>query len=253
MSRLSNLFYGTLDGLAADLELGGTGPCLVVGSAPTAERPAGYDISWRLLCMNGSPAVAARLGLATPDVVLLRGGLFGDRVVDREAQEALRGQSAKTVLLRNMHGERGPNETRLREIGYKFERARPLPNNERSRLIHEALGLITGVRLGRKDISAGLICVMLAAALGKAPIVITGISLAVKGHYYSSSNLHRRHVRKDRLALLTMVRRGVPLFTTDPVLAKEIGMPIWNDHQWNNHDHAIAAQTGVQAASGLIG
>lgn len=227
MSRLADRLYGRLDDLASDLGLGKGGACLVVGSAPTAARPKDYDPSWRLICMNGSPAVANRLGLGVPDVVLMRGGLFGDRVVDREAQEALRGQRARTVLMRNMDGDRGPSEQRLREIEYSYERARSLTDCERVRIIHEALGLVTAVALGRKDISAGLICVMMAVALGKSPVIITGISLATQGHYYSASGVPRRHVRKDRIALRTVAKRGAELFTTDPALAADVGIPVW--------------------------
>lgn len=218
--------------LGEEIGIGPNTKCLVVGSAPTAVRPAGIDASWKLICVNGSPAVAARIGLPQADIVVLRGGLFKDRQIDVETRAALAGKRAKLALVRGLDKSAGAdaNAERLAAVGFECERVRGFTTDERDAVRRVALGRFGALLLGRKDISAGLNAVMIAVAAGASQVVVTGISLVAAGHFYNLSRLPRHHIGKDRSALRIMARRSAPLFSTDAALADATGVRLWGCH-----------------------
>jgi len=209
----------------------GVGPALVMASAPSATVPEGYGDGWALFCMNGSQAVGARFGLPRPDVALLRGRLFEGKQVDREAVAVLQDGHARLVLVQNLDAPLSGIEAHLADLNYRYDRIRKLEDVERKAVIYAAYANPLSYLLYRRSISAGVVSAMMALAIGRAPVVLTGVSLTTGGHFYSSSNLPRSHIDQDRKALQIMARRNLPLFTTDIQLAELTGLRVWGKAQ----------------------
>jgi hypothetical protein len=75
--------------------------------------------------------------------------------------------------------------------------------------------------------SNGIAAVLYAVSNGAGDIILSGINPNSSGHSYSSANLRRRHVSVDRDILLNLRERGFRIFTADPIVAEEMGLPLW--------------------------
>jgi hypothetical protein len=109
---------------------------------------------------------------------------------------------------------------RLALLGYRYERLIFLSPEQRAAVIRDVLG--------EKDIkpSNGVFLAALALYLGSPRVVVSGFSFTTAGHAYNDLNLPRNHVNADATALTAAVTRGLPIFTNDPVFAKESGLPL---------------------------
>jgi hypothetical protein len=215
--------------LGDDVPLSGSSPVLLLGSAPTANIPAGYGPHWRLVCVNASQAGGVRLGLGDPDLTVLRTHLFNDTQVDHEAVEVLRGQRSGHVLFRGEPSELAITQSRLADIDYGYSSLTMLGLAKRERVILSSSGGLLNLIRVNKNISNGILALFCSLDLFDGPIVMSGFSFSVTGHAYSASNLPRYHVGPDAFALRVVRQQGRPVFASTPEFAKESGLPLWTD------------------------
>jgi hypothetical protein len=209
------------------VQLSGSGPVLLLGSAPTAIVPPDFAPHWTLVCVNASQASADALGLPRPRLVVLRKGVFYSQQVDLETAAALAGRSAEAVAIRDEEGERGFFEANLNRIGYRYDRLVMLGRSKRERIIlngTQSLGQVIAIN---RDLSNGIFSLFASIDLFRQPVVMSGFSFSVAGHAYNASNLPRAHVDQDRKALRIIRSRGWPVYASEAKFAEESGLPLW--------------------------
>ena len=123
--------------------------CLIIGSAPGAAAPdlAGIDT---VICVNGSPWVARRLGIERPDITVVAGfATLGNNEVRRATTAALRDLSTDEVLFveAGMNVQRGRQV--LDEAGFAYRHLTSITVDERAAIIDAVCGEPLG--LGKRD------------------------------------------------------------------------------------------------------
>jgi hypothetical protein len=203
------------------------GPAFVLGSAPHPTLPAGFSHAWTFVAVNASQSSSGMLGIGIPDFVVFRDRIFADRLIDREAVAALKGARARQVVFQFASDLPGVLRERLAGIGYSFDSLTILERWQRNKIIALSMGsYLEFMRTGRRT-SAGIFAVALALHLGADPVVMSGFSFSTAGHAYSNSNLARRHISKDRGALLRFIQNGHRVFASDEDFARDSSIPLW--------------------------
>jgi len=197
--------------------------CLIIGSAPdaVAPDPAGIDA---ILCVNGSPWVARRLGLRRPDITVVAGfATLGNNEVQRATIAALRDLSTDELLFveAGMSGEDG--RPVLDEVGFAYRHFRSITIDERAAIIEAVCGEPLG--RGHRDhrISNGVFAVALAIWCGAGDVVLAGFSLA-GGHAYIPHETLRQHIQGDRRFLSRIGHFGCRVSTTSSELSTAFGI-----------------------------
>jgi len=197
--------------------------CLIIGSAPGAVAPdlAGIDT---VICVNGSPWVARRLGIERPDITVVAGfATLGDNKVRRATTAALRGLSTDEVLFveAGMNMQRGRHA--LDEAGFAYRHFTSITVHERAAIIEAVCGEPLG--LGKRDerISNGIFAVVLAIWGSASDVVLAGFSIA-GGHAYIPGETLRHHLRGDGRFLSLTGRFGCRVSTTAPELGTMFGI-----------------------------
>lgn len=208
-----------------------TGPCLVLGSAPTAVLPDGYASGWNYISVNAAQAIGERLGAGTPLMTVFAGRMLGgDNATNREGQEVLRGLGTKHVVFLERRNGVELARQRLATMQYTFHTITPASPSQRAKLVKEVLGQHLMLRGGPNKISTGMWSVALALHQGAAPVVMSGFSLTKAGHGYNSSNRRRNHVDHDRTAMAIIASRRMPVYAADAALAEESGLRLWRSN-----------------------
>ena len=199
--------------------------CLIVGSAPNAVAPdpAGVDA---IICINGSPWVARRLGLPQPDITVVAGyATRSNNEVQRATIAALRGLSTDELLFveAGMSGQDGLPE--LDKVGFAYRHFRSITIDERAAIIEAVCGEPLG--RGHRDdrISNGVFAIALAIWCGADEVALAGFSLA-GGHAYIPNVTQRQHMRGDRRFLSRIGHFGCRVSTTSSDLSTAFGIAL---------------------------
>jgi hypothetical protein len=196
-----------------------SGPALVLASGPGAAVPSDFNERWTLATVNGSQAVAARLGLGSPDVTLMGTSILRNK----DAQEVLRGKRTGTLICVRDKKHRDPARIRLAFLKYSYSGFFFLTRQERLRLLSEMVG--ESVASPARP-SNGVILALLALHLGCEKVIMTGFSLTKDGHAYNNKGCVRGHKEQDRHILGKVVQRKLPIFTNQPDFSAESGIPL---------------------------
>ncbi|MBN9307901.1 hypothetical protein [Devosia sp.] len=199
----------------------------ILGSAPGPIRPADFSADWSLVCVNASQKSCRALSLPQPDLLYIRGNIFSEKIEDVEARAAITNESAGRVLIQRPDNSRVDLAQKLAALPYVSSQFDALPRWVKDRAVLDAVGNFGRFLQVRNAITAGVAAVALCHCLGARQIVLGGYSFTVAGHAYSSSQVQRRNVRNDSLALRFMLDAGLALFTTGPEFAEESGLPVW--------------------------
>lgn len=208
-------------------------PLVVVGSAPTASMPVGFNASYRVISINGSQVVSQSWGRAKPDVTILTGKqLRGENTNAVSVRNALSGQ-ATGLLLMFWNGTVDEAAAELRNLDYRYDEFRILTNHERMAMHYASLGTLNR-ELSRDERFSNGITGVLYALTNKAPaVIISGINPASSGHIYNEANLKRQHAETDSHVLQSLIKRGAPIYTADPEVAQKLSIPLWSSSQGN--------------------
>lgn len=213
--------------LSQDVPLAAGGPVLLLGSAPTASVPADFGHDWTLVCANAAQAGGDRLGLASPQLIVLRTNFFDAGRVHAEAREALRNRSATHVVFRGVPEQKAYVADQLADLAFTYETLTVVERQKRERIVLQAVGNVPALIAVNRDLSNGVFSLCCCIDLFRQPVVMSGFSFSVAGHAYNASNLPRAHVDQDRKALRIIQSRGWPVYASEAKFAEESGLPLW--------------------------
>lgn len=207
-----------------------TGPVVVVGSAPVSNRPAGIDDSFSIITVNGSQSVTSQWGVAVPDITMLMfNQVEGTTHNAHEVRRVLSGQRTRALfVLLWRKNDRARLEHGLKSFNYKYDYLYIVDRYERMALLDKVAGFRSLELDAESKCSNGVNAVLFALYHEAPAVIITGINPGSSGHAYNNTGLARLHVQMDRIVLQRLLAAGRPIFTSDPVVASETGIPIWN-------------------------
>lgn len=203
-------------------------PTLVMGSAPNARLPDGWDPANPLVTVNAAQVSAAALGLGPPLLTVLSVTLLGTHANGREAQRVLAGLSTRHLLVISHAAEWQRDAPVLARIGYRAEQTHRVTTRWRSRIVLEQ----TGLDAGRGDpehtkVSNGVYAICQTLALGAPHVVVAGFSLT-GGHAYNELGLRRLHVEPDRRAFEALAQRAAGrIHAATEDVGAALGLPVW--------------------------
>ncbi len=207
------------------------GPVVVVGSAPVSHRPVGFNDQFTLITINGSQSVTSSWGRKSPDVTLMMfNQIEGITQNAQEVRRVLSGQRTKALyVLLWRKDDRLRLERGLKSFNYDYEHLFIVDRYERMALLDK----VAGVRSLEVDADAkcsnGINAVLFALFHGAPAVIITGINPNSSGHVYNCAGLTRLHVQMDRMILERLLAAGSPIFTSDPIVSIETGIPLWHE------------------------
>jgi hypothetical protein len=205
------------------------GPVVVVGSAPTSHKPAGFDDTFSVVTVNGSQSVIVGWGVDAPDVTMMMfNQVEGTTTNAIEVRRVLRGRKTGTLyVLLWRKNDRERLEKGLQAFDYKYDRLQIVDRYERMALLDRVAGMRSLEMDADSKCSNGMNAVLFALYNGAPAVIITGINPNSAGHAYNKVGLSRLHVQMDKMVLDKLIEAGRPIFTADPHVAEELGIPLW--------------------------
>ncbi|MQW59628.1 membrane-anchored protein [Sinorhizobium meliloti] len=205
-------------------------PVVVVGSAPVSNRPAGLDESFRIITVNGSQSVIAKWGVDAPDITMMMfNQVEGTTANAIEVRRVLKGQRTGTLYVFLWRkDDRARLEEGLRAFDYKYDRLEIVDRYERMALLDRVADLRSLEMDADSKCSNGMNAVLFALYNGAPAVIVTGINPNSSGHVYNSTGLTRLHVQMDKVLVSKLISEGRPIFTADPPVSKELGIPLWS-------------------------
>lgn len=200
------------------------GPALVLGSAPQAVLPVGFDDTWSVVTANAAQVRAEQWGILSPTLTVFRSGMAEQEQHQDEVWAQLRQRQTGHLVATGDATSRAPLLSRMMEYEYRSAHLHLVTKLERVEIIVQASGSLTPA-LG-KSVSQGIFAAALALRLGAPCVVLAGISFSSTDHFYGSWG-KRGHLDADRNFLALARRKAMPIFASDPAFARESGLPPW--------------------------
>ncbi|PDT50444.1 hypothetical protein [Sinorhizobium fredii] len=205
------------------------GPVVVVGSAPVSHKPDGFDDSFSVISVNGSQSVITDWGVDAPDITMMMfNQIEGTTPNAVEVRRVLTGQrtGALYVLLWRKD-DRARLEEGLRAFDYSYDHLQIVDRYERMALLDRVAGLRSLEMDADSKCSNGMNAVLFALYNGAPAVIISGINPNSAGHAYNATGLARLHVQMDKVLIQRLVDEGRPIFTADPAVSEDLGIPLW--------------------------
>ncbi|QFI66839.1 putative membrane-anchored protein [Sinorhizobium alkalisoli] len=118
-------------------------------------------------------------------------------------------------------------EKGLCAFDYKYDSLHIVDRYERMALLDRIAGLRSAELDSDSKCSNGMNAVLFALHNGAPAVIITGINPNSTGHSYNSAGLARQHVQMDKEIIAKLVSEGRPIFTADPTVSADLGIPLW--------------------------
>ncbi|MFK3968493.1 membrane-anchored protein [Ensifer adhaerens] len=206
------------------------GPVVVVGSAPVSHKPAGFNENFTVITVNGSQSVSAGWGVEVPAVTMMMfNQVDGTTPNAVEVRRVLKGRrtGALYVLLWRKDDRRRLEEG-LRAFDYSYDTLQIVDRYERMALLDRVAGLRSLELDADSKCSNGMNAVLFALHNGAPAVIITGINPNSAGHVYNQAGLIRLHTQMDKHLVAKLLQAGRPIYTADPLVSEELGIPLWN-------------------------
>ncbi|WP_244642373.1 membrane-anchored protein [Phyllobacterium sp. 628] len=205
-----------------------TGPVVVVGSAPVSTMPAGFDASFHVISVNGSQQVCETWGRAIPDVAIMQFNQVEGQTVNAQAvRKVLNGKATGYLYVMRWPKSMTRLKRGLAAFDYSYNNLKIINRFGRMSMFEALMGRLNVEIDDDMKFSNGMTAVFYALTNGAKAVILTGINPDSSGHIYNDANLKRLHVGTDKDILQTLNKRGFPLFTADPEVAKATGLPLW--------------------------
>jgi hypothetical protein len=204
------------------------GPVLVVGSAPLAHLPEGFDEKFCVMTVNGSQSVLKRWDINDPDVTFMQfRQVYGTNENAVAVRRVLTGE--RTGLLYVIRWNSGPRRLieGLAAFNYRYEALRIISRKKRMSLFAQVTGILNCEENLEGKFSNGITAVLYAIYNGASAVIISGIDPASTGHTYNELGLERHHSQSDRDILMLLNKMGYAIYTADPAVALSTGLPLW--------------------------
>jgi len=210
------------------------GPVVVLGSAPASHKPIGLDATYRIISVNASQLALQSWGVDAPDITLMGyNEIEGTNKSAVETRRVLGGRRTGSLYVLAWRHGRERLEAGLEAFCYRCTEVHIIDRYQRIALVHKVSGHLNLELDAETKCSNGIVAVLFALYNGSKAVIISGINPHSIGHVYNSANLERKHVRTDSETLARLVRRGYPIYTADPQVAEDVGLPLW---QGNGQD-----------------
>lgn len=205
------------------------GPVVVVGSAPVSHKPAGWSEDFSIITINGSQSVTAGWGVEAPDITLLQfNQIEGTNKNAVEVRRVLSGQrTGKLYVLLWRKDDRPRLEKGLRAFNYSYGDLQIVDRYERMALMDRVAGVPSLELETESKCSNGINAVLFALHNGAPTVIITGINPNSSGHAYNQAGLQRAHTSMDRQIIQSLMAQKRPIYTADPKVSEELGIPLW--------------------------
>ncbi|MBY3465774.1 membrane-anchored protein [Rhizobium laguerreae] len=208
-------------------------PVVVLGSAPKSHKPVGFDASYRIISVNGSQLALQYWDVDAPDVTLMGyNEIEGTNTSAVEVRRVLGGKRTGSLYVLAWRHGRERLEAGLKAIDYGFGEIHIVDRYQRMALLHKVTGRLNLELDAETKCSNGIIAALFALYNGATAVILSGINPHSAGHVYNGVNLARLHVRMDAEMLARLVGLGYPIYTADPQVSVDIGLPLWRgiDH-----------------------
>ena len=207
-----------------------SGPVVVVGSAPVSHKPVGWSENYSAITINGSQSVMETWGIGTPDITFMMfNQVAGTTKNAVEVRRVLKGKRTRALyVLLWRKDKRRELEEGLRAFDYKYDSLYIVDRYERMALLDRVAGLRSLELDADSKCSNGMNAVLFALYNGAPAVIITGINPNSAGHSYNQVGLARLHVHMDKELIARLLSQGRPIFTADPIVSEELGIPLWS-------------------------
>lgn len=199
--------------------------CLVIGSAPSVIVPA-LARGDRCICVNGSPYVASRFGVANPELTVICGlttALKSEK--SRATIPILRGLRTQEIIFVQTVDNEEHARVVLDEVGFQWDRFTKISTHERAAIIGEVCGVELGLGNRNDKVSNGIFAATMAAWAGAREIVMCGFSLK-GGHSYLDGETPRYNLSGDVAFFTRGKELNIGLKTTSVELHEACGIPL---------------------------
>lgn len=208
---------------------GFSGPVVVLGSAPSSAKPTGFDAStYHVVTVNASQAKLDAWGVDKPAATFIHFyNIEGDSENARAVRRVLAGRRTGELYVIRWTLGLEALQSGLAAFGYRYDRL-----HQMSRYHRMALHLAIMRRLNEEEdnsvkFSNGLTAVFYALVSGAPAVILSGIDPYSEGHFYNEAGPKRLHVGTDLALIEELRRRGAPIFTADPHVARTTGLDLW--------------------------
>jgi hypothetical protein len=208
-----------------------SGPVVVVGSAPVSHKPIGWGANFLTISVNGSQSVIASWGVEAPDITFMMfNQIYGMTPNAVAVRGVLKGRRTGVLyVLPWDKNDRERLEKGLCAFDYKYDSLQIVDRYERMALLDRVAGVRSFEIDSDSKCSNGMSAVLFALYHGAPAVIITGINPNSTGHSYNKASLARQHVQMDKELIAKLLSDGRPIFTADPTVSEDLGIPLWAD------------------------
>ncbi|WP_421869719.1 membrane-anchored protein [Pararhizobium sp.] len=209
-------------------------PVVVVGSAPVSNKVKGWQADFPIITINGSQSVITPWGFSAPDITFLQfNQIEGTNTNAVEVRRVLSGQRTGALYVFLWRKDDRPRlEKGLRAFDYQYDSLQIVDRYERMALLDRVAGVKSLELDTESKCSNGMNAVLFAFHNGAPAVIITGINPGSTGHAYNQAGLARAHVQMDKAIVAKLLAQKRPLYTADPKVSEDIGIPLWTGSEW---------------------
>lgn len=195
-------------------------PWLIFGAAPDPTLPGDIVRTHARIDINNSGRAAQEMGLGPADLTFRKRSKPWAEHQNLHTRGLIWYRNAPLLLIRL--------ELALKRRQAKVGHLMRMTRGERDTIVD----LVAGTQL-RGTGSVGKATNGIAAAcyglfVGVPEVVLSGVSLSKNGHSYNQAGKKRLQTDEDRL-VLSRIKDAPNLYTTEPDLAAEVGMKLWQE------------------------
>ena len=194
-------------------------PWLIFGAAPDPTLPAGILATHARIDINNSGRAAQGLGLGPADLTFRKRSKPWAEHQDLHTRGLIWYRNAPLILMKI--------ELALKRRA-KVSHLMRMTRLERDTIVDVIAGTDMRSVGSRGKATNGIAAACYALYMGVPEIVLCGVSLSKNGHSYNSVGKRRLQTDEDRL-VLSRIKDAPSLFTTEPDLAAEAGLKLWQD------------------------
>jgi hypothetical protein len=206
-----------------------SGTAFVFGGAPDPVVPQDLLNDATIITANASQVYLEGLGVAKPDITLMRADMDDGKNTSAMKLKKLEGRETKLLI---MHGAKSDPDCLvqrklLEEVGYRYDALVLVDRLDnmilRSRLLDPKMPYL----LWEYQPSLGVQAILIALTMGAKDVAVTGISFRSSGCSYSSLDYERIHVKDDLSAIGRMNKYKLPVYAVEEALAEDTGLRRW--------------------------
>jgi hypothetical protein len=196
-----------------------------------SNKPQGFNDQFSIITINGSQSVTSNWRADPPDVTMMMfNQIEGTTKNAQEVRRVLSGHRTRALyVLLWRKDDRARLEKGLKAFDYGYDHLYIVDRYERMALLDKVAGVCSLEEDAEAKCSNGINAVLFALFHGAPAVIITGINPNSCGHAYNSVGLTRLHVQMDKMILERLLAAGRPIFTSDPTVSEETGIPLWNE------------------------